>query len=104
MVISYSLRGFEVFLNAPAIIIMIFGKNNVLGTMYIDLYIYIYISISVASWRGGLHGSPYILFLLFMKSEKVQELKSNSTLFSLKIFFPMTKKKNGTQRAPLPSF
>ena len=102
MVISYSLRGFEVFLNVPAIIIMIFGENNVLGTIYIDIHIYI--SISEASWRGWLHGSPYILFLLFMKSEKVQELKSNSTLFLLKIFFPMTKKKIGTQGAPLPSF
>ena len=32
-VISYNLRGFEVFLKVPVIIIIRFGENNVLGTI-----------------------------------------------------------------------
>ena len=38
MMISYNLRDFEVFLKVPVIIINGFGKNNVLGTIYIDIY------------------------------------------------------------------
>ena len=37
-VISYSLRGFGVFLKVPLIIIIRFGENKVLGTIYIDIY------------------------------------------------------------------
>ena len=36
-VISNSLRGFQVFLKVPVIIIIRFGENNVLGTIYIHL-------------------------------------------------------------------
>ena len=35
-VILYSLRGFEVFLKVPEIIIIRFGENNELGTIYIS--------------------------------------------------------------------
>ena len=34
-VISYSLRGIEVFLKVPVIIIIRFGENNTLGIIYI---------------------------------------------------------------------
>ena len=37
-VISYSLKGIEVLLKVPVIIIMRSGENNVLGTIYIDIY------------------------------------------------------------------
>ena len=58
-VISYSLRGFEVFLKVPMIIIMRFGENNVLANM--------------EGFAKALHGLPYICCLLFIKTEKVQE-------------------------------
>ena len=67
MVISYSLRGFEAFLNVHASIYMRFGENNVLGTIYIYIY-----QFQGGSW-GRLYGSPYILGLLLIKMEKVQE-------------------------------
>ena len=63
-VISYSLRGFEVFLKVPVIIIIRFGENNVLGTIYIDIY-------KFGGGRGEVHGPPHIVFLLFIKTEKV---------------------------------
>ena len=37
-VISNSLRGFEEFLKVPMIIIIRFGENYVLGTIYIDIH------------------------------------------------------------------
>ena len=55
MVISYSLRGFEVFLKEPVIIIMRFGENNVLGTIYIYIYHF---------RRGGSQGG-YMVHLTF---------------------------------------
>ena len=62
-----SFRGFEVFLKVPVIIIMRFSENNVLGTIYINIYQF---------WGvcgGWLHGSHFIYCLLFIKTEKVQE-------------------------------
>ena len=38
-VISYSLRGYKVFLKGPLIIIMRFGQNNMLGTIYINFWV-----------------------------------------------------------------
>ena len=50
------------------IIIMIVGKNNVLCPKHIDIY----------EFRGGMRGMDvhcplYIFYLLFKKTEKVQE-------------------------------
>ena len=45
-------------------IIMRFGENNVLRTIYINLGV---------RFSGGLHGSPFICCVLFIKTEKVQE-------------------------------
>ena len=53
------------FLKVPVIIIIRFGEN-VLGTIYIDIY-------QFQGWAGVLHGSPYIFCLLFIKTKKVQE-------------------------------
>ena len=55
------------FLKVPVIIILRFGVNNVLGSKYIDIY-------QFRGLEGGLHGSPNIFCLLFIKTEKVQEL------------------------------
>ena len=64
--ISCSLRGFEVFLRVPVIIIIRLGKNNALGTIYIDIFQF---------WgRAGGHMVHLTFFcLLFMKTEKLQE-------------------------------
>ena len=61
-VLSYSLRGFEVFLKVPAIIIMRFCENNVLGTMYIDI-------INFGGGRGGyiVRGSHDIFLFIIHK-------------------------------------
>ena len=48
------------------IIIMGFGENNVLGIIYIDMSF-------TGRFVAGLHGSPNIFCLLFIKTEKVQE-------------------------------
>ena len=45
------------------IIIMIFDENTVLGKK----------NINFEGFAVGLHGSPYIICLLFIKTEKVQE-------------------------------
>ena len=37
-VISYGFRGFLVFLKVAVIIIIRFGENNVLGTIYYDIH------------------------------------------------------------------
>ena len=48
-------------------IIIKFGENNVLGTIYINIYHF-------PLWAGGeLHGAPYIFCLLFIKTENEQE-------------------------------
>ena len=48
--ISYSLRGFEIFLKVPTIIIMRFGENNVRDNIC-----------QLWGWAdAGVHGSPYI--------------------------------------------
>ena len=39
-VISYRLMGIEVFLKVPVIIIIRFGENNVLGTIYIYIFLF----------------------------------------------------------------
>ena len=57
---SYSLRGIEMFLKVPVIIIIRFGENNLLGTIYVDIY-------QFQRWARGLHGSPYVYCLLFIK-------------------------------------
>ena len=46
IVISYSYRGFEVFLKVSVIIIFIFDVNNVSWQIYIDI-------INLAGGRGG---------------------------------------------------
>ena len=58
---------FQVFQKVPVIIIMRFGKKNVLCPKYINIY---------EIWRGGygrdIHGPQYIFCLLFKKkTEKV---------------------------------
>ena len=60
-VISYSLRGFEVFLKVSVIIIIRFGKNNVLGTIYINF----------GGGRRGEYGSPFIFLFIIHKNVKI---------------------------------
>ena len=62
IVISISLREIEVFLKVPMIIIIRFSENNVLGTIYIEIY-------QFQRRARGEHGSPYIFCLLFIKTE-----------------------------------
>ena len=62
-VISLSLRGFEVFLKVPVIIIMRFGGNNVFGTIHINFEGF---ADYMVSKLHGSHGSPYIICLLFI--------------------------------------
>ena len=57
-VISYSLRGFEVFLKVPVIIIIRFAEINVLGTIYIDIYLHF-----GTGW--GIHGLPDICIVYY---------------------------------------
>ena len=58
-VISYWLKGFEVFLKIPVIIILRFGENNVLGTIYI---ISIYINFE---WFAGMVTVNLTLFAYY---------------------------------------
>ena len=62
----HGLKGFELFPKVPVIIIMRFCENNVLETIYMDIY-------QFWGFAEGLHGSPYIFCLLFIKMEKVRE-------------------------------
>ena len=51
----------------PVIIIIIFGENNVLGPVCIDIY-------QFRRWSGGgAYGLSYIYCLLFLKTEKLHE-------------------------------
>ena len=54
MVISYSLRRIDVFLKIPMIIIIRYGENNVLGTIYIDF----------RCRQGWVHGLPDIVLFI----------------------------------------
>ena len=58
-VISYSLKGFDVFLKVPVIIIIRFGEK-VFGTIYIN-------------FGGGwvVHRSPYISWFIIHKNGKI---------------------------------
>ena len=49
------------FLKHPKIIIIGFGKNNVLCPKYIDLYEF---------FGGDIYGPPYIICSLFQKKRK----------------------------------
>ena len=66
-VISNSLRGFEMFLKVPVIIIIRFGENNVLGTIYISIYI------NFGGGRGKYMVHLTLFCLLFIKTEKLKE-------------------------------
>ena len=63
-VISYSLRGFEVFLKVPVIIIIRFGEN-VLGTIYIDIYQF------GGGGAGEVHCPPHIVLFIIHKNRKM---------------------------------
>ena len=62
-VISYSLRGFEVFLRVPVIIIIRFGEKNALGTIYIDIYKF--------RWGGEVYCPPHIVLFIIHKNGKL---------------------------------
>ena len=67
MVISYSLRRFEVFLKVPVVIMIRFGENNVLGPIYIDIYI----NFDVGLGGGGRTWFTLtLLCVLFIKKTK----------------------------------
>ena len=53
------------FLKVPEIIIIIFGENNVLGPIYIDL------RISIMGVDMGEHGSPSINLFIIHKTGKI---------------------------------
>ena len=61
MVISHSLRKFDVFLKVPIIIKIRFCKNNVLGPIYINFM----------GRQRRKHGSPYISHLLFINNNNI---------------------------------
>ena len=88
LVILYNLGGFEVFLKVPVIIIVRFGENNVLGP------ICIYRSISInfgCTWL-----TLQFSFTLHIKGKITRTwliLKSNSTLFWPRNFFPTVNNK-----------
>ena len=63
-VISYSLRGFDVVLKVPVIIIIRFGEKNVLGTIYIDIY-------QFGGWVGEVHSPPHIILFIIHKNGKI---------------------------------
>ena len=65
-VISYSLRGFEMFLKLQVIIIFRFGENNVLGTICIHTYIY-----QFRGWAIFVHGLPHIVLFIIHKNVKI---------------------------------
>ena len=83
-------------------IILRFGENNVLLAKYIDIY-------QFRGYAKGVTWSPYIIFFIIHKIGKSTRawpiLKSNSTSFWFKSFFPrMNNKKimkRGQKRAPL---
>ena len=66
-VISYSLRGFEVFLKVPVIIIIEFCENNVLGTIYIDIY-----QFGGWEWGGGEMVHFTFLKIIIHKNGKIK--------------------------------
>ena len=81
---------------------MRFGENNNSRPKYIDIY-------KFGGYGGGVHIPPYIFCLLFKKNGKSARalpiIKSNSTSFRFKDFFPRMNNKNfttmGPQGAPL---
>ena len=58
----------EVFLKAPVIFIMRFGENNVLGTIYIDIYQFG--GVSLGRWVTWF---TLLFFSLFIETKKVYE-------------------------------
>ena len=62
-VISYSLRGFEVFLKVPVIMIIRFGENNVLGTIYMNF--------GGEGGAGEVHCPPHIVLFIIHKNVKI---------------------------------
>ena len=73
---------------------MRFGENNVICPKYIDIYVF----------RGGWGGSPIHFLFIIQKNGKSTRawpiLKSNSTLFSFRTFFPRMNDKNFAKRGP----
>ena len=61
IVISYSFRGFEVFLKVPVIIINRFGENNVFWPIYLD-------------FGDGKMVSLTFTRLIFIKTEKYKNM------------------------------
>ena len=66
MVISYNLGEFEVFLKITVIIIIRFGENNVLVTIYIDIY-------KLHRWAGRYIVPFTFICVLFIKTKKRHE-------------------------------
>ena len=57
--LSHIFRGFEVFLKVPVLIFIGFGKNNVLGTIHIDIYQF---------WSGRKGGTGFTLHFVIYYS------------------------------------
>ena len=79
-VISYSLREIEVFLKVPVIIIIRFGENNVLGTIYIDIYQFL-------EWAEEEHGPPHIFLFIIHKNGKIIRACMTYIKITFYIFF-----------------
>ena len=62
--------GLVVFLKVPAIIIISFGENNVLGQIYFGIYEFR----RPVGGVGGVLGLPYICRLLFIKTENYKKI------------------------------
>ena len=91
-VISYSLRGFTVFLNVPVIIIIRFGEHNLLGTIYINF--------GGGRRLGVINWFTLKKKLLFIKTEKLQEHEIKFYIFLINNLFPMMNNKKVTKRGP----
>ena len=72
---THSLWGFEVFLKVPVIIIVRFGQNNVLETIYISIFV------DFGGGWGGYMVRLAFLCLLFIKTEKLKFARACSTFF-----------------------
>ena len=91
--ISYSFRGFEVFLMAPLIFLIRFGENILLGPIWIHMYQFL-------GWsrRGKHFFSLILIFYSQTWKNKIVIQKSNSPSVSYDNFFPRVNNKKSCEQ------
>ena len=79
-----------------------FGKNNVFGPKYIDIYqFWQFAGVGVVTFTWF---TLHFLFIIYKNGKSIRAwpiLNSNSTLFRFLIFFPRMNNKNFRKRGPL---